>query len=131
MLLEAQAMKLKAELYSRGFLIVPGLVSPEICASAATAIRGRTTRVLKMMGHSAKGHFKSLMDADWIHSPDGWNGPVFGPICARGWQQGPGTGRIGLPLPEISIHSRMDSGTRHHRHCITIIDTTPRHRTNT
>jgi hypothetical protein len=97
MLLEAQAFKLKAELYSRGFVVVPGLVDPEICAAAATAVRGRATRMLKMMGMPSKGHFKALLDGDWIHSPDGWNGPPFGPICARGWQQGPGTGRIGPP----------------------------------
>jgi hypothetical protein len=114
---------LKAELESRGFVVVPGLVGPEVCAPAAEAIRGKTVRMLRLMGISAAGHFKGLLDGDWIHSPPGWNGPVFGPICARGWQQGPGTGRIRVPLIEISIHPRKDSGTRQRTHSITIIGT--------
>jgi hypothetical protein len=112
---------LKAELDARGFVVLRGLVGPEVCSAAAAAIRRKTTGMLRMMGISAGAHFRGLLDADWIHSPPGWKGPVFGPICARGWQQGPGSGRIRAPLIEISIHSQEDSGTSRITHSITII----------
>jgi hypothetical protein len=94
---------------------MPGLVGTEVCTEAATVIRTRVQRTLRMMKVSPGKHFKAMLDADWMHSPDGWSGLPFGSIGSRGWQKGPGTGRIGA-LPEISIFSLKDSETSHHIH---------------
>jgi hypothetical protein len=91
-------MKQKAELFTEGFLVIVGLVSPEICAAAAESIRQRVRRTLKKMQVLPGPHFKNMLSADWMHSPDGWTGLPFGSICSRGWQQGPGTGRSGGPF---------------------------------
>jgi hypothetical protein len=112
---------LKAELDARGFVVLRGLVGPEVCVAAASAIRRKTTGMLRMMGIPSGEHFQGLLKGDWIHSPPGWRGPAFGPICARGWQQGPGTGRIRAPLIEISIHSPgrlrdKEDHPQHHNH---------------
>jgi hypothetical protein len=87
-------MRLKAELFSRGYVVVRGLVSPAICQEAAASIRSRVRRTLLMMNLVSGQHFDAMLEADWMHSPDGWTGPPFGSVCTRGWQVGPGTGRI-------------------------------------
>jgi hypothetical protein len=95
-------MQQKAQLYTDGYLVIVGLVSPEICAAAAVCIRSKVARTLKKMQVSGAHHFRDMLTADWEHSPNGWTGPPFGMICLRGWQMGPGTGRSGgLSILEI------------------------------
>jgi hypothetical protein len=102
MVYNPKALRLKAQLFSEGFLVIPGLVDLEVCTAAAKCIRSKVRRTLDQMQVSAEGHFSNMLTADWMHSPAGWTGPRFGTICLRGWQVGPGTGRSRAPsIPKI------------------------------
>ena len=89
----------KKELHTTGFVVIAGLVGPSIVRLAASAIRSKARATLKMMKITPGKHFQGMLEADWIHSPPKWTGPPFGGICSRGWQKGPGVGRIGGSHP--------------------------------
>jgi hypothetical protein len=97
----------KAELFTNGFLVIVGLVSLPICTAAAASIRSRVTRTMQRMKVSTGGHFREMLGANWINSPDGWTGLPFGSVCSRGWQVGPGTGRSGEAFHPRDLSSSM------------------------
>jgi hypothetical protein len=102
----------KKMLDTKGFVVIAGLVGPSIVKAAASAIRAKARATLKMMNIPPGKHFQGMLEADWIHSPPNWKGPPFGGICARGWQKGPGVGRIGGPIPGSSIKSVGGPGAK-------------------
>jgi hypothetical protein len=99
--------KLKAELYTVGFVVVPGLVGQDLAGQAVVAIRKHVKGILKLMKLPSAKEFASMLEGIWDATPPGWTGPTFGRICLRGWQKGPGCGRLppSPPSPRDEQHN--------------------------